>query len=255
MKTSLPLFVIASVLFLTSCETTKEITLNADGGGTTVTTTDMSSLLSMAKMSGQGKEELEKMGEAKFMDTTISVGSMADMLTNVSPEELELVKQGTIGFTMDMKNDKLLTKLSFPFSKGEQIMQLDKISAGLVQEMMKKGMDSAKGKIPGGLDDAGLPDASIDDYYTISYSKKSIERKLDKEKYANVDKDEKIQGLKQLSSVGGGGTILIYNLPSPAKKAEGKRVTLSEDKMKVTISSSADDFFEDGSSLEFKIEY
>ena len=46
-----------------------------------------------------------------------------------------------------------------------------------------------------------------------------------------------------------------FNLPKPAKKAEGKNVKLSEDKKKVTITTSAEDFFEDVSKLEFRIEY
>jgi hypothetical protein len=47
----------------------------------------------------------------------------------------------------------------------------------------------------------------------------------------------------------------VINLPRPATKAEGKNVKLSDDKMKVTISATLDDFFDDPSSLEYKIKY
>lgn len=55
--------------------------------------------------------------------------------------------------------------------------------------------------------------------------------------------------------MGIGNSTLIINLPKPAKKTEGKNVKLSDDKKKVTITSSAEDFFDDAAGLEFKIEY
>ncbi len=65
-----------------------------------------------------------------------------------------------------------------------------------------------------------------------------------------------MQSLKEMAGQGMPmNTTLIYNLPKPAKKAEGKNVKLSEDKKKVTITSSVDDFFDDVTKLEFKIEY
>jgi hypothetical protein len=50
-------------------------------------------------------------------------------------------------------------------------------------------------------------------------------------------------------------TTLIYNLPRPVKKAEGKNLKVSDDKKKVTILTSVEDFFDDVSKLEFRIEY
>jgi hypothetical protein len=50
-------------------------------------------------------------------------------------------------------------------------------------------------------------------------------------------------------------STMIINLPRPAEKAEGKNLKLSEDKLKVTVLSSLDDFFDNPESLEFKIKY
>jgi hypothetical protein len=47
----------------------------------------------------------------------------------------------------------------------------------------------------------------------------------------------------------------IINLPTTAKKVEGKSVKLSQDKKKVTLSVSSEDFFDDPSKFEYKIEY
>ena len=47
----------------------------------------------------------------------------------------------------------------------------------------------------------------------------------------------------------------IINLPRPAKSAEGKGVKLSDDKKKVTINVTLDDFFDNPSLLEYVIKY
>jgi hypothetical protein len=79
---------------------------------------------------------------------------------------------------------------------------------------------------------------------------------LNKEKYAALDSDEMMKGIKEMSENGMPMTnITIYNLPSPAKNVTGKNITLSDDKMKVTIKSSSEDFFDSGKDFEFRIEY
>ena len=47
----------------------------------------------------------------------------------------------------------------------------------------------------------------------------------------------------------------MINLPGPAKKAEDKGITLSDDKKKITIEGTLDDFMEDASTFEYEIEY
>ena len=47
----------------------------------------------------------------------------------------------------------------------------------------------------------------------------------------------------------------IINLPKPAKKAEGKSLKLSDDKKKITMEGTLDDFFEDASYFEYDIEF
>ncbi len=68
--------------------------------------------------------------------------------------------------------------------------------------------------------------------------------------------DEYLKGIKE---AGGMGLEMkanyIINLPRAAKEVEGKGAKLSDDKKKVTLSASIDDFFEDPSLLEFKIKY
>jgi hypothetical protein len=98
--------------------------------------------------------------------------------------------------------------------------------------------------------------SEVDDYYKYEYKKGKISKKLNKEMYANVDNDKTLASLKQMNQMGISTTMkTIFNLPKPAKKAEGKGVKLSNDRKKVTIEGSLDDFFEDASYFEYEIEY
>lgn len=253
MNKLLGLLCLAGVLILTSCETTKEITFKEDGSGTITTTTDMSAMIGLAKMSGQG----EKMDEAEKVDTTVSLDKMADSIKGISAEEKALIKKGTLGINMNMADEKFVFKLQFPFTNGSQIAQLEKLSGKVMQDRLKDKMNAgAEGEEKPAIPEDALPESSIDDYYTTTYQKGVIEKKLNKEKYAKIGDDK---GMESLKEAGGQGmamnNTIILNLPRAAKKAEGKNVKLSDDKKKVTITTSSEDFFDDATKLEFKVEY
>jgi len=252
MKKLLGLLLIGSAFVMTSCETTREISFNDDGSGTMVTTTDMSGLLAIAKMSGQGKE-ME--GDDKAIDTTINLDKMIDSIPDLSPEEKTLAKKGTLGLNLNMAEEKLVTRLHFPFSNAGDISKLDQLSTKVMQQTMKKQMGDGGENAPAIPSDE-MPKGSMDEYFTITYKKGLIEKKHIAEKYADVGNDKGMQAMKEMAGEGMPmNTTLIYNLPHPVKKAEGKNLKLSDDKKKVTILNSVEDFFDDVTKLEFRIEY
>lgn len=238
---------------LTGClETTQEITLKEDGTGTLSTTSDMGTLLTMAKQMGGG-EQLEKAGDAA-MDTTFQLGSQADSLPDLSTAEKDLLQKGKMNMKINLKNDEFKTKLEFPFSKPEEIGAFNQLTGKLMGNILKSQMgESALMDGMGG----GMPAfSSMDDYFSLEFSNGELKKKLNKEKYASASQDEYLNGLKQAAGMGiPVGTTYIINLPRPAEKAEGKNVQLSEDKRKVTVKVELDDFFEDPAKLEFKIKY
>ena len=239
-------------LFLTACfETTQEITLNEDGSGTFSSSNDLSGMIKMAKQMGGGSE-IEKKAAEQVIDSTISMKDKADSIPNLSAEEIEMIKNGTLNVKMNLKTETFLTKLSFPFSKPSQIVVFNKLSGKILAEAMKNQMSEGP-SMP--MDQMPEP-TSFDDYYTIEFSEGELTKKVNKEKYANAASDEFLKGVNQMSSLGlTMKANYIINLPRPAQKAEGKNVKLSEDKKKVTISADIEDFFADASSLEFKIKY
>ena len=209
----------------------------------------MGKILSIAKnMGGASGEKIPR----EPIDTTISFASTVDSIPGLSAADKDLLKKGTLHVNMNLEDEKLLTIMSFPFTRLDEIKKFNQLSG-------KMTMESLKGKMPAGMQGGpeGMPEASsFDDYYTLEFSKGELKKKLNKEKYADVDKDEFLNGMKQAGSFGIPVTsTFIINLPRPAEKAEGKNLKLSEDKKKVTISSTIDDFYDNPESLEFKIKY
>ena len=240
-----------STLFLGGClETTQEITLNEDGSGIISNTNDLGALIGLAKQMGGGAE-IEKAAE-QVIDSTISMQEGADSIPNLSNEEREMARKGTLRINMNLKDEKFFTNLAFPFTSASQIPELNKLSGKIMTETMKEQM--SKGA-PMPTDQ--MPEtSSFDDYYEFEFSNGELTRKVNKEKYAGVESDEYFKGIQQASAM---GLVMkatyIINLPRPATKAEGKNVKLSDDKKTVTISADINDFLADASSLEFKIKY
>ncbi len=238
-------------LFLAGCfETIQEITLNEDGSGTVSNTNDLSSLIGMAKQMGGGPE-IEKAPQ-QVIDSTVSMKEGADSIPNLNPEEREMARKGTLKINMNLKEEKFLTNLAFPFSTPSEISAYNKLAGKIMAETMKSQMGEGAA-----IPTDKMPEPStFDDYYTLEFSNGELTKKVNKEKYAGAENDEYLKGVKQASSMGlTMKANYIINLPRPATKAEGKNVKLSEDKKKVMISADIDDFFADPSSLEFKIKY
>jgi hypothetical protein len=153
---------------------------------------------------------------------------------------------------MDMGNEKMIFGMNFPFQNIQQISEINGLSNKVMMQAIKS--QTGGGEAIGGQE---MPQgSSMDDYFTVSFSAGILEKKLNKEKYAGVDGDEFLSGMKQTSAM---GLVMkntyIINLPRPAIKAEGKGLTISEDKKKITVAADINDFFDEPSKLEYHIEY
>jgi hypothetical protein len=233
-------------------ETTQEVTINKDGSGMFTNTTDLSNLIALIKQ--MGKDEADKMQNT---DTTIPLSGMADSIAGLTPEQKRIVDKGAMKLTLNMQDEKLLVKLNFPFEKLSDIESL--------KEILPKLSVSALKKLPGGeqvpaeagdADSSGSKIKTFDNFFDETISKNVISKTLNKEKYATAADDEFMKSLQQMSGMGSPMTVnYIINLPRKARKVEGKAVKLSDDKKKITVSVTSDDFFDDPSKFEYRIEY
>ena len=250
MKKPASLFIITCCILLVGCfETTQDLTINKDGSGIFTNTTDLSNMIAFIKQ--MGGDEADKMQDT---DTTISLTGVADSIAGLTADQKRIVNKGTMKLTLNMQNEKLLVKLNFPF---ERLTDVE-----LLKDVLPKLSVSALKKLPGGdqmpAGTGGADSSTIktfDNFFDDTFSKKIISRTLNKAKYATAADNEFMKSIQQMSGMGSPVKVnYVINLPRPAKKVQGKSVKLSDDKKKVTVSVTSDDFFDDPSKFEYRIE-
>jgi len=255
------------IVFAGCFDTVDEITIAENGSGTFVNSLDMGKMLGLAKTMGGDNDEMKEFEKLK-KDTIVNLRDIKDSLKNLNDAEKKVAATGTLRIQVDAKEDKLNFTFTFPFSNTSEIALiqsvLKKAKDDVIENTMTKLMGEEANKKNDGLLGGDEEDneqkeemgANLDQYYTNVYEKGKFSRKLNKEKYAKVEDDKTLKSMQEMAQMGMSVNMkTVINLPKPAKKAEGKGVKLSEDKKKITIEGSLDDFFEDGSYFEYNIEY
>lgn len=247
------LLVVVATLLAGCFETTEEITLNEDGSGRLTYTTDLSNIFSMMGQMASGKE----MDKAKNMDTTISFSKFADSIKDITAQEKALMKNGTLRMMLNMKDEKFLNVISFPFKKIEELKILKQALPKAGSEALKKLASRQSADLPPGMSmDDIAKTKSFDDFFDVNMSSTSFSRMMNKTKYSAAETDEYMKGLQQMNAMGVPMTAnYVFNLPRPAKKTEGKGLKLSADKKKVSLTVTSEDFFDEPKKFEYKIEY
>jgi hypothetical protein len=248
-----------------SClDTTEETTVNEDGSGLYVNTADMGQIFGMLKNMGGGGDDMKGIDKVK-MDTVIYFKELKDSMTTLSEDEKKIIEAGNMRIVMNYENEKFNITFSIPFTKTEEVGFINKVLAksrmGFLEDQMKKVMPSEKGDdAMGGMEvmgnGKGESESDISDYFDYEYSASKLTKKLNKEKYANLAKDKSLTSMQEMSGMGIPINFKnVINLPRPVKNATGKGVKLSDDKKKITIEATLDDFFENASVFEYEIEY
>jgi hypothetical protein len=202
-----------------------------------------------------GGDDAKKM-ETLSKDTTIALANVADSIEGLTPGEKLLLKDAVLKLNINIPDEKFIIKLTAPFSKVEDISRLNAVLGKAMAQAMKKQMSEGPMGGDGNAQDNSKSPKSFDDYYVTSYSNGVFTKKLDKTKYADAENDEFMKSMKEMSGMGAPMTMnYVMNLPRPAKKVEGKAVKLSDDKKKITINVTIDDFFDNPEKFEYRIEY
>jgi hypothetical protein len=260
MKKSILIFLASCMVCLTSCfEVTQDLTINKDGSGTLSSTTDMSQMVALAMQMAGDKLKDQKMN----MDTVIPYKAILDSIKEMSASNRELLKNGQLHVVMKMDDSKYLINSAIPFKnigdveKINTAMQKD-VSSKFLENAMKEAMKQAgKQDSNSMVPSQQMPPLSLpENYFTLTCKNGLISRTADKTKLATLDQDEMLTQMKQIGAMGAPlKTTFVINLPKPAKKTEGKNITVSDDKKTITISNELNDLFDDPSLFEFKIEY
>lgn len=257
---------LSALLIFTGCfDTEEEITINDKAGGIYTTTMDMGKIMGMLKAFGGEQKEMKELAELK-LDTLINFKDIKDSLKNLDATEKKIVEAGNLRVKMNAEEEQCSFTFSIPFSKTEDIDKIRSVLKKTKQDVLKSSMkdkfpqkDGEKKELFGKeIDEEGSGEmgTEIDEYFTLVYAKDKLTRKVKKEKVAKIEEDKSLATLKEMSQMGMSMNMkTVINLPKPAKKAEGKGVKLSNDRKKVTIEGTLDDFFEDATYFEYEIEY
>jgi len=277
-KTSWIAGLLMLVVFSGCFDTVDEFTIAENGSGTFVNSIDMGKMLGLLQTMGGGNDEMKEFEKLK-MDTVVYLKDIKDSLKNLNDAEKKIAATGKLRVQINAKENELNFTFTFPFSNASEIAPIQNIlkkaktdviefimSKLTAEENNKKDGNKEDGNKKKGMFDMGEDDAdnmkpeetgvSLDQYYTTVYEKGKFSRKLNKEKYTQVADDKTLKTMQEMAQMGMSINMkTVINLPKPAKKAEGKGVKLSEDKKKITIEGTLDDFFEDGSYFEYNVEY
>ena len=268
MKRLFVLPAIFTLFILSGCfDTAEEITIKDNGSGMYVSSMDMGKLMGMAKSMGGDNKEMKEIEDMK-KDTLINLKDIKDSLKNLSAAEKKIIESGTLKVKIDMQEEQFAFTFSFPFSKTDDIKDINSVLNKTKQQILTKAMKDKLGKDDEDSDnvkmfdkeakdgDSEMMGSEVNEYYTRTWAANKLTNKIKKEKIAKMEEDEGLATLKQMSQMGITVNMkTVINLPKAAKKAEGKGVKLSDDKKKVTIEGSLDDFFENASYFEYEIEY
>lgn len=265
MKTLIGIAAIIGLVILSGCfDTVDETTINEDGSGIVFNSVDMGKLLTM--LSAMGGEEKMKDTEKVKIDTTVFLKDIKDSLGKITDAEKKLLENGKAHIVLNMKEEKFSISFTVPFAKTSDIAAINealgKSSGKIMHNMVEKIMpEEEKAKMKEDEDDMPAMDSEegtpgISSYFQTSYDKNKMVKKVNKEMFAKIEDDESLKSLKEMGQMGMSMNMkTVINLPKPAKKVNGKGITLSDDKKKVTIEGTLDDFFEDPSKFEYEIEY
>ena len=260
MNKRISVYLAVPLLLLTGClEVTQNLTINKDGSGVISSTTDLSQVVTLAMQMAGDKMKEQKMN----MDTTVQFKTMFDSAKNMSAANKELLKNGFVHVVMRMDDNKYLITSTIPFKK---MADIEKINTAMQKDVSGRFLDNALKeamKQSNAGDTSSIPEprqtpplSLPENYFILTCKNGLISRTADKIKLALLDQDEMLNQMKQIGSMGAPlKTNFVIQLPKPAKKFEGKNLTLSDDKKTVTISNELNDLFEDPTLFEFRVEY
>jgi hypothetical protein len=261
---------LALILFsLSSCfDIVEEFTIHEDGTGEYAMKMDMSKMMDMITSMGKNAPDkaMKEIGESK--DTTIYMKDVLDENKELTAEQKEILKNGTLLMRMNAEAKEMFFKFNYPFKDESDLQKLYQCSdqamksANISNLIKKEGEDKKKSKkdnseniMPGlGNNNPAGNILASNQYCKLSVTKSSFEKIVDKEKMkAGFDADSSLKMM--LPMLGGTYVTTIVHLPRPAKNVENPLAELSADRMTVTIKYPFSDYTERPGLLNLKINY
>jgi len=258
---------IACTLFLTAClDTEEKIVINKDNSGVYSLKIDMSKLIKMMNQAGKNKEGEKKKMEKK--DSTIYFKSFVDTSTQLTPEEKDMLRDGSMHVKVNEPTNELNFVISLPFKKIQDLPYLrenymkamDKINIKdqLDNKEKKEGEENNPEQMPSDLSSNTKSLLPAQNSYTFSAAPGKLSNKLtDKKSFEEqVAGDSTLQMMKGLTAMMGEMTYkTTIVLPKPVKHYKGDNATISADKKTITFKSNLTNLLKKAEALEYELDY
>jgi hypothetical protein len=260
------MLLVVCIVLLSSClDTEEKIVINKDNSGVYSLTMDMGRMIKMMKEMGKDKEGEKKKMEKK--DSTIYFKSFVDTSTKLTPEEKEMLKEGSLHVAVNEFANEMKFVIDLPFKKIQDLAYLrenymkalDKIN--IKDQLNNKEKKEGEENMEHPPSDMATGSNSIlpaQNSYTFMAAPGKLSNKFtDKKSFEEqVNNDSTLQMMKGLTAMMGEMTYkTTIILPKPVKHYKGNNASVSADKKTVTFKNSLTGLFKKPESFEFELDY
>lgn len=245
---------------LSACVNTEEyIVINEDNSGTYTMQIDMSKTIEMA--SKMGAEDVST-NKIEKLDSTIYLKDMVSAADNLTAQEKELYKEGTIKIKLDKPGKEMKIIMTCPFKdisrlpeiKNNFFIVINKLKA--LDKLSGKGEESPDPAADNGMAEKALTPGAA--YYIFMAEPGKIEYKVTDT--AGITKmittDSTSMMMQQMISIMGEMSYKTkITTAKDIKNYNGNNATLSADKRTVTFTSTFTEIMEHPARYAYKIEY
>ncbi|TGD56886.1 hypothetical protein [Flavobacterium humi] len=239
-------FLLFSILSLTSCTFTEDIYINPDGSGKYTLDMDGSSMMAMVPKDSVRNE--------KSIDSVFSFkevfAAKKDSIAKLSKEEQEKLKK-LENFNMRMKMDYKAQQ--FLFSMNTDFKNVTELQDAMAN--MNAFQSMGKNKV--GANAMASPESfgNNNSILKYSYNGKKFTRKavIDKSRIKKVENDSLAESYKMIYA--SSKYVIKYHFPKPVKSISNTAALFSEDRKTVTIEYPFNEYMDAPEKLNFEVEF
>jgi hypothetical protein len=245
-----------ALFFLAGCfDTTEEITIDKNGSGVYQVNADFKGLFdlidAMKAMDTSANSSLQKM--PSNIDTTIKLSSFTDTSSTLTAEEKTLLRDATLNMVMNEKDKVFKILMKYPYKDINDVQKIVRLSQSS-NNFIGKALQGKESPHADMQMNPGMPE--LNNFFDVTFKKGLLEKKVNAEKLKEFQNNEQYAQMQQALQLMTEATVnTVIHLPKPAKKVEGAKVKLSEDKKTVTVNASFADLFNDPNSFAYRVEY
>lgn len=243
---SKPIFLLASVLLLCSCEFSENIVVNPDGTGSFSVDFDGSALMEMA-----GEETGETAIDSVLHFKDFLTSEAADSLSTEDLAKYKKLENFSMHMLMDPAQKKMVYKLFANFNNVGELQDMLNSMAS-ISDM---NTSSEEEEVDNSNPFSAFGDMNISET-KYSYEKSKFTRK------SVIKNQEKYQKLMDSISTGNMSMMyesttykLNYTFPKKIKKVSNEAVTISEDGKNMVLELSFMDYLSNPAALDVEVEF